>query len=206
MAADAAAKTCPQCGRATSAAARWCIGCRYSFEAPEAQAQAPRTEVGCPSCGGPRGWGQQIIRAVGETKTHGIPLIASVSVTAYHQGLLTGLCSACDWALFRKRWLAWTLGWVPVMALFGAASAFESALLAALGGIALILLLRGIFYNWLDDLVWGQALVHRLGMPEGRYHIPASIGHVLGRGLLGPWLVTILLVMTMVVLERLRQH
>ncbi len=128
------------------------------------------------------------VRQIGESKTHGVPLVMSVTVTAYQQYLIHGVCSTCDWWIYRNRWLAWLLGLGPIALVLGIAAAQESEALGLLGGVMAIFLMRGLFYSWIDDQVWGQKVIQKLGFPPGDYHIPASALHVLVRGVGGPWL------------------
>jgi len=206
-------KTCPQCGHRTADAARWCTACRYSYlaspspAAPSASpALAQASGTGCPLCGGPKGTTRLTIRRILETRKYGIPLVLRLRVTDYQQGSVEGVCQACGWRLFRQRWVAWGLGWIPVALLFGLAAGLGSPALGILGGLALLLHLKGLFYSWLDDWVWGRDLVQRLGLPEGDYHIPASVGHVVGRGLLGPYLAVLGLVGVMVAVGRVLER
>ena len=205
-------KTCPQCGKQSSDRARWCIACRHPFDdnaaaslqRPDAPARA-EGDAGCPVCKGQSGKGQFKLRMIGASQTYGVPIVMAVRVTKYRQGMVQAVCGRCERWLFQKRWVAWGAGMAAVVALFAAAALFHQVGLGILGGIAAVTMLYGAFYGLVDQLLWGRELERRLGLPPGRYQFPASVGHVLARTLLAPWLMTIVIASVFGMLESLHR-
>jgi len=145
-----------------------------------------RAGPSCPVCHGAAGKNRLTLRAIGERKSYGIPLVAGVAVTSYEQVKLDTLCSGCTGRVFRGRWLAWLVALLPPLVIFGIAAATTNALVYVAALIASVLAFRGLFYSWADDTLWGAKLVQDLGLPSGKYHIPASVSHVLVRALVVP--------------------
>src|SRR5690242_5221032 len=107
----------------------------------------PSASARCPVCRGPGGADRMTIRRVGSTTTYGVPLVASVSVTNYQQGVLSGICPKCTWWVTKNRVVSWLLRLVPAGVVLGLAAAKENALLGMIGGVLLMLVYFGVFYS-----------------------------------------------------------
>jgi hypothetical protein len=127
------------------------------------------------------------VRRIGATKSYGVPLVAGVSVTSYQRGVLERVCSSCGFTIELKRAAALVVSLVPAAIAFGIAGAKGSALAGGLGLVLAILAFRGLFYSWVDGLIWGKDVVRRAGLPPGDYQFPAGILSVLFRGVALPF-------------------
>jgi hypothetical protein len=199
-------KACAACGRTTGDTARYCVACKTPFDAPVAAPAGPASpssaSAGCPLCGGARGTGRIKARRIGETREYGIPIVAAVSVTAYEEGNVGGVCASCDLGLFWKQTGAWIVAGLPVAILFVIAGALSHPLLWLFTFVVTVLFLRSIFQTWTDGMMWGDLTVQKLGLPPG-YYVPVGLGQVLFRGLVVPMLSAIGLLVVIIVLERL---
>lgn len=162
----------------------------------------PVAAGGCPLCGGARGDGQLKIRKIGETTTYGIPLVAGVSVTKYQQGVIDGICSSCGWRVFRGRWLAWLLSFVPAAVAAVVAAKTDSGVFIGAALLLALFAFLGAFYSFVDGWVWGNGVVRRLGASAGDYKFPATIGHVLMRTVVVPFVSFLGFAIVMAMLEK----
>ncbi|MFT3707943.1 MAG: hypothetical protein QM817_09830 [Archangium sp.] len=127
------------------------------------------------------------MRQIGETQRYGVPLVLTVSYTPYQDGAFSGLCDRCGSRIERGRWMAWVLALLPMIVAFIVGGVLDKGALGLVGLVLGVLAMRGVFYSWIDGMVWGQGVINQLGLPPGeKYTLPASVLSVLMRALIGP--------------------
>ena len=129
-------------------------------------------------------------------------MLAAVSFTRYQEGVLDGVCSPCGWRVFRGRWLAWVLALVPAAGAAVVAATSGSGFFIAAALLLALLAFIGAFYSFVDGLVWGGDVLRRLGASSGDYKFPATLGHVVMKTMVVPFVLVLALAIVMATLEK----
>lgn len=121
------------------------------------------------------------MRLVGEEKTHGVPMVASLKTVQLREGRATLVCAACLRGIMKKRVISSVAatGLSLAVAIIGIQIGGWGYVLA-LASAALVI--PGMLYSWADRLVWGSDLARRMGVPGA--HFPAGIGQLIWRSML----------------------
>lgn len=188
--------TCPQCGRVSSARARWCIGCRTPLSGAAAEgplnesAPPPASDVPtganaerpqCPLCGGAPAQGTLKLEAQGETTKQGIPFVFTISTTNVSMAELHGVCVPCRNHVTTGQMKAVLAAGIVGIALAGFARAAGTIVFAAPAALWFALNFKQLRYGFLDDMLWGGSLRTRLGLADPAWEAPTDSGALVMR-------------------------